>query len=33
MKPMRPEEGTGMPKVPLSDAEISQLVAFLTTLK
>jgi cytochrome c oxidase subunit II len=33
MKPMRPEKGTGMPKIPLSDAEINQLVAFLTTLK
>jgi cytochrome c oxidase subunit II len=33
MKPMRPEKGTGMPKIPLSDTEISQLVAFLTTLK
>ena len=33
MKPMRPEQGTGMPKVPLSEAEINQLVAFLETLK
>jgi cytochrome c oxidase subunit 2 len=33
MKPMRPEKGTGMPKIPLSDTEISQLVAFLETLK
>jgi cytochrome c oxidase subunit 2 len=33
MKPMRPEKGTGMPKIPLSDTEISQLVAFLTGLK
>ncbi|MGH9009612.1 MAG: cytochrome c oxidase subunit II [Acidimicrobiia bacterium] len=33
MKPMRPEKGTGMPKVPLSETEINQLVAFLETLK
>ncbi|HET9772760.1 MAG TPA: c-type cytochrome, partial [Acidimicrobiia bacterium] len=33
MKPMRPEQGTGMPKVPLSETEINQLVAFLETLK
>jgi cytochrome c oxidase subunit II len=33
MKPMRPEQGTGMPKVPLSETEIDQLVAFLETLK
>jgi cytochrome c oxidase subunit II len=33
MKPMRPEKGTGMPKLPLSQTEINQLVAFLTTLK
>jgi cytochrome c oxidase subunit 2 len=33
MKPMRPEKGTGMPKVPLSDTEINQVVAFLETLK
>jgi cytochrome c oxidase subunit II len=33
MKPMRPEKGTGMPKIPLSDTEINQLVAFLETLK
>jgi cytochrome c oxidase subunit 2 len=33
MKPMRPERGTGMPKLPLSDTEINQLVAFLETLK
>ena len=33
MKPMRPEEGTGMPKVPLSETEINQLVAFLETLE
>lgn len=38
MKPMRPEQGTGMPDLVdtgphLSDAEINQLVAFLTTLK
>ena len=29
MKPMRPEQGTGMPDLPLSDSEISQLVAFV----
>jgi hypothetical protein len=33
MKPMRPEQGTGMPKLPLSDTEINQIVAFLETLK
>ena len=33
MKPMRPEQGTGMPKIPLSETEINQLVAFLETLK
>jgi len=38
MKPMRPDEGTGMPNLTktgphLTDAEINQLVAFLTTLK
>jgi cytochrome c oxidase subunit 2 len=33
MKPMRPEKGTGMPKIPLSDQEITQIVAFLETLK
>jgi cytochrome c oxidase subunit II len=33
MKPMRPEKGTGMPKVPLSETQINQLVAFLETLK
>jgi cytochrome c oxidase subunit 2 len=33
MKPMRPEKGTGMPKLPLSETEINQLVAFLETLK
>ena len=38
MKPMRPEQGTGMPTLTktgphLTDAEVSQLVAFLTTLK
>jgi cytochrome c oxidase subunit 2 len=33
MKPMRPEQGTGMPKIPLSETEIDQLVAFLETLK
>jgi len=38
MKPMRPDQGTGMPNLTktgphLTDAEISQLVAFLTTLK
>jgi len=33
MKPMRPEKGTGMPKVPLSETEINQLVVFLETLK
>ncbi len=33
MKPMRPEKGTGMPKIPLSETEINQLVAFLETLK
>ena len=32
MKPMRPEQGTGMPKLPLSETEINQLVAFLETL-
>jgi hypothetical protein len=30
---MRPEKGTGMPKVPLSETQINQLVAFLETLK
>ena len=33
MKPMRPEKGTGMPKIPLSETEINQLVAYLETLK
>ncbi|HLI56522.1 MAG TPA: cytochrome c, partial [Actinomycetota bacterium] len=38
MKPMRPEQGTGMPDLVdtgphLTDTEINQLVAFLTTLK
>jgi cytochrome c oxidase subunit II len=33
MKPMRPEKGTGMPKLPLSETEINQLVTFLETLK
>lgn len=38
MKPMRPEQGTGMPNLTqtgphLTDTEINQLVAFLTTLK
>src|SRR5438309_3845569 len=33
MKPMRPDEGTGMPNLHLSDTEINQLVAFLETLK
>jgi cytochrome c oxidase subunit 2 len=33
MKPMRPEKGTGMPKIPLSETEINQLVTFLETLK
>jgi cytochrome c oxidase subunit 2 len=33
MKPMRPEQGTGMPNLHLSDTEINQLVAFLETLK
>jgi len=38
MKPMRPEQGTGMPNLTktgphLTDAEITQLVAFLETLK
>jgi cytochrome c oxidase subunit II len=38
MKPMRPEQGTGMPNLTatgphLTDAEINELVAFLTTLK
>jgi cytochrome c oxidase subunit II len=38
MKPMRPDQGTGMPNLTktgpqLTDAEINQLVAFLTTLK
>ena len=33
MKPMRPEKGTGMPKIPLSDTEINQIVTFLETLK
>jgi hypothetical protein len=30
---MRPEKGTGMPNLHLSDTEINQLVAFLETLK
>ena len=38
MKPMRPEQGTGMPNLTqtgphLTDTEINQLVAFLETLK
>ena len=32
MKPMRPEQGTGMPNLHLSETEINQLVAFLETL-
>jgi cytochrome c oxidase subunit II len=33
MKPMRPEKGTGMPNLNLSETEVNQLVAFLETLK
>jgi cytochrome c oxidase subunit 2 len=33
MKPMRPDQGTGMPNLHLSETEINQLVAFLETLK
>jgi hypothetical protein len=38
MKPMRPDEGTGMTNLVktgphLTDTEINQLVAFLETLK
>jgi cytochrome c oxidase subunit 2 len=38
MKPMRPDQGTGMPNLVktgphLTDTEINQLVAFLETLK
>ena len=33
MKPMRPEDGTGMPDQGLSEEELDQIVAFLETLK
>jgi cytochrome c oxidase subunit 2 len=33
MKPMRPKEGTGMPKRGLSDEEVAKVVAYLETLK
>ena len=33
MKPMRPEQGTGMPDLGLSDREVDQVVAYLETLK
>jgi cytochrome c oxidase subunit 2 len=33
MKPMRPERGLGMPNLHLSEQEITQLVAFLETLR
>jgi cytochrome c oxidase subunit 2 len=33
MKPMRPEQGTGMPDLGLSDQEVEQVVAYLGTLK
>ena len=33
MKPMNPENGQGMPNLGLSEDEISQLIAYLETLK
>ena len=33
MKPMRPDEGTGMPDQGLSDEEVDKVVAYLETLK
>jgi len=33
MKPMRPDEGTGMPDRGLSDEEVDKVVAYLETLK
>lgn len=33
VKPMRPENGQGMPNLGLSEAQIDQLVAYLVTLK
>jgi cytochrome c oxidase subunit 2 len=33
MKPMRPEDGTGMPDQGLSEEELDKIVAFLETLK
>jgi cytochrome c oxidase subunit 2 len=33
MKPMRPEDGTGMPDQGLSEEELDQVVAYLETLK
>ena len=33
LKPMRPEEGTGMPDMGLSDAEVERVVAYLETLR
>jgi cytochrome c oxidase subunit 2 len=33
MKPMRPEQGTGMPNLGLTDDEVDKVVAYLSTLK
>ncbi|MDQ3943830.1 MAG: c-type cytochrome, partial [Actinomycetota bacterium] len=33
MKPMRPQDGTGMPDQGLSEEELDQVVAYLETLK
>jgi hypothetical protein len=33
MKPMRPEEGTGMPNRGLTRDEVEKIVAFLETLR
>jgi cytochrome c1 len=33
MKPMRPEDGTGMPDQGLSAEELDQVVAYLETLE
>jgi cytochrome c oxidase subunit 2 len=33
MKPMRPEQGTGMPDLGLTGDEINKVVAYLSTLK
>jgi cytochrome c oxidase subunit 2 len=33
MKPMRPDEGTGMPDQDLTDEEVDKVVAYLETLK